>query len=116
RGTERGEWIGDRMSFYMGHPNGVGPVIVRSRTQIEQDDAGFERNDPVFEEFAVLEWWKTDMLPEPLRHQSVHQGAHTFLTHEFIQALIEERRPAIDVYEALAYTVPGIVAHESSLR
>jgi hypothetical protein len=56
------------------------------------------------------------MLPEPLRHNSGHQGSHTFLVHEFISALVEDRQPAIDVCEALAYTVPGIVAHQSALR
>jgi len=51
-----------------------------------------------------------------LRHNSGHHGSHTFITHEFIDALINERKPLVDVYEALAYTVPGIVAHESALR
>ncbi|MDH7600753.1 MAG: hypothetical protein QHI38_01230, partial [Armatimonadota bacterium] len=62
------------------------------------------------------EWWKTDMLPEPLRVPSGHEGSHVFLTHEFIDALVNERRPAIDVYEAVAYTAPGIVAHQSALK
>ena len=61
-------------------------------------------------------WWKTDMLPEPLRHNSGHGGSHTFLTHEFIDALTHSRKPTVDIVEALAYTVPGIVAHESALR
>ena len=45
-----------------------------------------------------------------------HGGSHVFLTHEFIDALVNQRRPAIDVYEAVAYTAPGIVAHQSALR
>jgi hypothetical protein len=56
------------------------------------------------------------MLPEPLRHNSGHEGSHTFLTHEFVDALIHDRQSAIDIYESLAYTVPGIVAHESALK
>jgi hypothetical protein len=56
------------------------------------------------------------MLPEPMRHASGHGGSHTFLSAEFINALIEDREPAVDVYEALAMTVPGIVAHQSSLK
>jgi hypothetical protein len=56
------------------------------------------------------------MLSEPLRHNSGHEGSHTFLTHEFIDALVHDRQPAIDVYESLAYTVPGIVAHESAMK
>jgi len=103
RGCERAQWIGDKMSFYAPHPNGLGPVIIRS-------------GEPKFEHYKQPEWWKTDMLPKPLRHDSGHEGSHTFLTHEFIDALIHNRPPAIDVYESLAYTVPGIIAHQSALR
>jgi predicted dehydrogenase len=116
RGCERAQWIGDKMSFYAPHPNGLGPVIVRSAEQIEKDDAGFERKAPTFEQYEQPQWWKTDMLPEPLRHNSGHEGSHTFLTHEFVDALTHDRRPAIDVYESLAYTVPGIIAHQSALK
>ena len=116
RGCERAQWIGDKMSFYSSHPNGLGPVIIRSAEQIEKDDAGFERKASKFERYEQPEWWKTDMLPEPLRHNSGHEGSHTFLTHEFVDALIHNRRPAIDVYESLAYTIPGIIAHESALK
>jgi len=116
RGCERAQWIGDKMSFYAPHPNGLGPIIIRSGEQTETDDAGFVRKAPAFEHYKQVQWWKTEMLPEPLRHNSGHEGSHTFLTHEFIDAVIHNRRPAIDVYEALAYTVPGIIAHESALR
>ena len=44
RGCERAQWIGDKMSFYGAHPNGIGPVIVRRGNQTETDDAGFVRN------------------------------------------------------------------------
>ncbi|MGA2501756.1 MAG: Gfo/Idh/MocA family oxidoreductase [Tepidisphaeraceae bacterium] len=116
RGTERAQWIGDKMSFYAPHPNGVGPVIIRTGEQTEKDDAGFVRKAPAFEKYQQPEWWKTDLLPEPLRHASGHEGSHTFLTHEFIDALVHNRRPAVDVFEALAYTIPGIIAHQSALK
>jgi len=117
RGTERAQWIGNRMSFYCDHPNGLPPVIVRSAEgRKEKADAGFVRDLPEMEKYEQPQWWKTDMLPEPLRHNSGHHGSHTFLTHEFIDALTHDRRPTVDVYEALAYTVPGIIAHESALR
>jgi hypothetical protein len=45
-----------------------------------------------------------------------HGGSHGPLTHEFVTALVEDREPAIDVYEALAMTAPGIVAHQSALK
>ena len=56
------------------------------------------------------------MLPERFRNISGHEGSHSFLTHEFIDAIVHNRQPAIDVYESLAYTVPGIVAHQSALK
>lgn len=116
RGGERAEWVGDKMSFYGHQPNGQGPVIVRRGKQTEKDDAGFVRNLPGFEDYKQPSWWETDMLPKPLRHNSGHHGSHTFITHEFVDALIKGRKPAVDVYEAVAYTAPGIVAHQSSLK
>ena len=116
RGCERAQWYGDKMSFFDPDPNGLGPVIVRSGKQEEKDDAGFVRQLSPFENYEQPQWWKTDMLPEPLRHDSGHDGSHTFLTHEFIDALVNKRKPAVDVYEAIAYTAPGIVAHQSALR
>ena len=56
------------------------------------------------------------MLPEPMRHRSGHDGSHTFLAAEFINALVEEREPTVDVYESLAMTVPGLIAHQSALK
>jgi len=78
--------------------------------------AAFLVRPPEREEYNQTQWWQTDMLPEPLRYNSGHGGSHNFLTHEFIDALTHDRRPAIDVYESLAYTVPGIVAHESAMQ
>ncbi len=116
RGTERAQWYGDRMSFFFPNPNGIGAVIVRSGRQTETDSGGFVRHLPEFEKYAQPEWWRTSMLPGPLRHNSGHEGSHTFLTHEFVDALVRERRPAVDIYEAVAFTAPGIVAHQSALQ
>ncbi|MBI5707227.1 MAG: Gfo/Idh/MocA family oxidoreductase [Armatimonadetes bacterium] len=116
RGGERGQWYGSDMSFFGPTTNGQGPVIVRRSGLKEKDAGGFERSLPEFEEYQQPMWWKTDMLPEPLRHDSGHEGSHTFLTHEFVDALVHGRPPAIDVYESLAITVPGIVAHESAMK
>ncbi len=116
RGAVRAEWVGTNMSFHGPEANGFGPMIVRREGQTGKDDAGFQREEPRLEEYKQVQWWESDMLPAPLRHDSGHEGSHTFITHEFVDALVNERKPAIDVYEALAYTVPGIIAHESALR
>ena len=51
-----------------------------------------------------------------MRARTGHGNSHGFLTHEFVAALVEDRAPAVDVYEALAMTAPGIVAMESTRR
>jgi predicted dehydrogenase len=116
RGTERAQYYGDKMSFFFNHPNGMGPAIVRWSVDQEKDSAGFARQRAVLEKYETPEWWATDMLPAPLRHDSGHEGSHTFLTHEFVDAVLRRRKPAVDVQEAVAYTLPGIVAHDSALR
>ncbi|MBM4042288.1 MAG: Gfo/Idh/MocA family oxidoreductase [Planctomycetes bacterium] len=45
-----------------------------------------------------------------------HGGSHGQLMHEFVMAILEDRQPMIDVYESLAMTVPGIIAHQSALK
>jgi predicted dehydrogenase len=116
RGCVRARYYGDKMSFFSPDPNGLGALIVRGGKGTEKDDAGFERKEARCEPYEVPQHWKTDLLPEPLRHNSGHEGSHTFITHEFIDSLVNRRRPAVDVYEAVAYTAPGIVAHESALK
>ena len=45
-----------------------------------------------------------------------HGGSHGHLTDEFITAILRDRAPLVNIYEALAMTVPGIVAHQSALK
>ena len=116
REIERGEWRGDKMSLFQGQRGGEEATIVRIAEQIGHDDAGFQHQKNIVETYEQPEWWKTDMLPKPLRHDSGHDGSHTFITHEFIDALVNNRQPEVNIYEALAYTAPGIVAHESALK
>lgn len=115
RGGERAQWYGDKMSFFCPHPNGLGAVKVFNSEEREKDTGGFVRQRSVLEKFEIPNWWATEMLPPPLRHNSGHEGSHCFLTHEFVSALIEGRKPTVNVYEAVAYTAPGIVAHQSAL-
>ena len=34
--------------------------------------------------------------------------SRTFLANEFISAILEDRQPAVNVWEAVAYTLPGV--------
>ena len=36
--------------------------------------------------------------------------------NEFITAILEDRRPLVDIAQALNMTVAGIVAHQSALK
>lgn len=114
--AERAEWRGDKMSFYYPTPGNKEFTIIRADDKIGQDDAGFAHTKNIMEPYSVPEWWKTDMLPAPLRHNSGHEGSHTFITHEFIDAIVNSRESSVNVYEALAFTAPGIVAHQSALN
>jgi len=117
RGTERGEWQGDKMSLILSHGGSLSPsVIVKTGNKLAKDEGGFDYAENSVEVFKAPQWWNTDMLPEALRHNSGHEGSHTFITHEFIDSIVNNRRPEVDIYEALAFTAPGIVAHQSALK
>jgi predicted dehydrogenase len=115
-GGERARFYGDKMSFYFNGPNGAEACTVRSQVKTEKDGGGFVRAAQVREKYEEVQWWKTEMLPESLRHNSGHEGSHCFITHEFIDSVLKQRKPAVDIYEAVAYTAPGIVAHQSALK
>ncbi len=57
-----------------------------------------------------------ERLPERMRVKTGHGNSHTFLTHEFVRAVVEDRHPEVNVWEAIAYTLPGIIAHQSALE
>jgi len=103
---ERARWWGEKGALQMA-VGGVHTDLWTERSlQIDRP------NEPA--EITIPDYWETDMLPEPMRHPSGHGGSHVFLAAEFINALVEDREPAVDLYESLAMTVPGIVANESS--
>ncbi len=45
-----------------------------------------------------------------------HGGSHGYLMNEFVTAILENRKPLVDVAQALNMTVAGIVAHQSALK
>lgn len=112
----RAEWRGSKMSFYSGLRDGENHTIVRIGNEKRNDDGGFQYTANEVETYKQPLWWKTDMLPEPLRHNSGHDGSHTFITHEFIDSIINNRQPEDDIFQSLAYTAPGIIAHQSALK
>jgi hypothetical protein len=108
--TVSASWFGNKMTVTAAGERWT------STEQTGRDDAGFVVGKANKSRLGDPPWWKTDLLPESLRHASGHEGSHTFITHEFVDAINGGRRPAIDIREALAYTVPGIIAHQSALK
>lgn len=108
--SESASWYGTKMTIT------AGDDVWRLSGQKGRDDAGFAVQKTRRSRLLKKDWWKTSLLPEPLRHASGHDGSHTFITHEFIDALISDRPPAMDIHDALACTVPGIIAHQSALK
>ncbi len=45
-----------------------------------------------------------------------HGGSHGYLMSEFVTAILQDRKPLVDIALALNLTVAGIVAHESALK
>jgi predicted dehydrogenase len=45
-----------------------------------------------------------------------HGGSHGYLMNEFVTAILQDRKPLVDIAQALNMTVAGIVAHESALK
>ena len=115
-GTERGVFFGDRMTYTMarpeGSPNTVSRIEKAGKTTI--DSNGYPEGDVKVQAYNQPDHWET--LPESLRVKSGHGGSHVFLVHEFIRSIVEDRHPAVNIWEAIAYTLPGIVAHQSALR
>jgi len=96
---ERAQWMGQRMSSFMDGWAGQHYVL-------KSMDGADVLGDPNYFE----------RLPEAMRADTGHGASHPFLTHEFVNALVEDREPTVNVYEAVAMTAPGIVAHQSAFK
>ncbi len=45
-----------------------------------------------------------------------HGGSHGQLTNDFIESTLLDRRPIVDISEALNMTLAGVIAHKSALK
>jgi predicted dehydrogenase len=45
-----------------------------------------------------------------------HGGSHGYLMAEFVEAILADRKPLVDVAQALSMTVGGIIAHRSAMK
>lgn len=92
--------------------------------------------DASFEELADYQVWRTAIpqqtidlvgsfahrtagalarsIPGPLA--LVDSGPFAYLVDDFVRAIVDDRRPFNDAWQAARYAAPGIVAHESARR
>jgi hypothetical protein len=112
-GTERAVFYGDRGSFIMDRPEGSPSTIVK---QMDTPDLPFGLHTGIIESKVAEERSHIDRLPPELRVASGHGGSHTHITHEFIRAIVEDRHPSVNIWEAIAYTMPGVIAQQSALE
>ncbi len=45
-----------------------------------------------------------------------HGGSHGHLTNNFIESILLDQKPIVDVSEALNMTLAGVIAHQSALK
>ena len=105
-GGERAQWFGENASLYMANYGAHNAPVKKIRSGHHLPHVPLE----------IPKYWESDMLPEPMRHSSGHGGSAVFISAEFVNALLEDREPEIDLYESLAMTVPGIIGHQSALK
>jgi predicted dehydrogenase len=87
----------------------------------------WESNYPVIERDAegrlspARPWYRRALyapLPDPLVKYTFggHGGSHPYIVEDWVRAIRDQRVPEVNVYEAVAFCSPGIVAHESCLK
>jgi len=63
-----------------------------------------------------------DLALSRIRHPDIpgllrkHGGSHGYLGHEFAMSILENRKPQVDIGQALNMTVAGVVAHQSAIK
>ncbi|MEO7651910.1 MAG: Gfo/Idh/MocA family oxidoreductase [Bryobacteraceae bacterium] len=100
-GREGADYYGTEMSFF--EPR-FGQPAIRSYP-------GQKPENPVIDNYASI-------LPANMRDRvnQGHGGAEVFIVNEFVSACLENRKPAIDVYNAVAFTAPGICGQQSAMK
>ncbi len=130
--TESFNIYGERATFeWQQLENGGDPIIFRKSSKKSCDT---DRNVPIEYE-RIVPRNREDLLPESIRRFTVknkyydetnpqvtfeegggHGGSHPHLVNEFIQSILEDRAPWIDLYTAANITAAGICAHKSAMQ
>jgi predicted dehydrogenase len=88
---------------------------------------GWESTYPVIQRGAdklvqpATPWYRRSLyapLPDALVKYTVggHGGSHPYIVEDWVRSILDRRIPEVNVYEAVAFCSPGIVAHQSCLK
>jgi predicted dehydrogenase len=109
-GTERSfEWeqlIGDRAVVYSGFEDAERVEVPDYGHRLPKEIAPFTRAGVYDEEHEHTSFIQG----------GGHGGSHPHLVHEFVSAIKEGRRAAVDAATAANWTMTGVCAHESAMR
>ena len=94
---------------------GWGGETGRNRGEFGSYWNNFETQLPEVREKVAAMGLKKPALP-PGVEAGGHGGSHGYLGNEFVESILEGRKPLVNVAVALNTTVAGIVAHQSALK
>ncbi|MFH0795644.1 MAG: Gfo/Idh/MocA family oxidoreductase [Candidatus Omnitrophota bacterium] len=82
--------------------------VERTRVAEEPDRTYFSGEEEMMKPFIYQE-----VRPSPLNLPGTHEGSENVMVHEFIESILKDTTPPIDIYTAIDYTLPGICALDS---
>lgn len=113
-GTQIGLFTADdgALSRMMYSNDSIGPFAEEGRLRGER--GSYSRTKKYEGELKNLPDTTRPLLPAGVPAGG-HGGSHGQLTHDFVTCILENKNPWIDVSLSLNLSVPGIIAHQSSL-
>lgn len=125
--TESGALINIRLDMQSHRPHNMTHYVLQgtkgayhsARRPGEPNLVWIEGRSPERESWQSLEEYEEGFLPEPWRslgQQAMaagHGGGDFFVVRDFVQSILNDTTPTIDVYRALDFTAPGLVSEQS---
>jgi predicted dehydrogenase len=113
--------FGTEIALFRTEKGGMSRMAVSWDTPGDEGERGRVRGQKgsYHEKFEALAASLPDLTKPPLPpgvEAGGHGGSHGYLMNEFVTAILQDRKPLIDIAMSLNLTVPGIVAHESALK
>ena len=113
--------FGTEIALFRTNEGGMARMAVSWDTPGDHGERGRVRGElgSYYGKFEGIEKITLDIERPPLPPEvkaGGHGGSHGRLTDEFISAILQDRKPMVDIAVALNMTVSGIIAHQSALR